>query len=88
MKKRPGRVEIHLSRSGGGSQVILIDENGLTMKINGNMLLNSTGNMTLAAGGQLLLHGEIIWAYGTFDEKTRNITGMEKLIVRDGLVTP
>jgi hypothetical protein len=84
---RPGRVEIHLHRPGGSDQVITIDENGMSMQIFGNGVIQASGDLTLTAGGSLLLDGENIYMYGTADtstDGTRAITGSEQLMVRDG----
>lgn len=83
-ENRPGRLEIHLNRTGGTPQKILIDENGMTLDVQGNMVLQSSGEMALKSGGRLLLHGELIFAYGAVDTETRVISGSETLIVRAG----
>lgn len=81
---QPGRLEIHLSRGGGTPQKILIDENGLTLDVQGNMMFKSSGDMALDAGGRLLLHGELIYTYGSTDVDKRQIVGSQTLIVRSG----
>jgi len=81
---RPGRLEIHLNRGNGLPQKILIDENGLTLDVQGNMILKSSGDMALDAGGRLLLHGELIFAYGATDAENRVVNGTETLIARSG----
>ncbi len=87
---RPGRIEIHLHRLNGGSdQVLVIDENGITLQINGNGVIQTTGDLTLTAGGSLLLDGENIYMYGAADTSVdgdRAITGTEQLMVRDGRI--
>jgi hypothetical protein len=84
-QERPGRIEIHLNRTGQGtSQKILIDENGMTLDIQGNMVFRSSGDMAFDSGGRLLLHGELIFAYGATDVEKREIVGSETLIVRAG----
>lgn len=82
---RPGRIEIHLNRPGQGtSQKILIDENGMTLDIQGNMVFKSSGDMAFDAGGRLLLHGELVFNYGSVNVEERTITGSEVLMVRSG----
>lgn len=86
---KPGRVEIHLNRVGGDPQRIVIDEDGITIDINGNGVFSTTGSLTLSAGGQLLLHGEVINMYGSHDEDisgTRNALGFERHVLRNGQV--
>ena len=89
-ENRPGRVEIHLNRPGGSSQKIIIDENGITMQIFGNGVIQTSGDLTLTAGGNLLLNGEGVYIHGEADtdiDGTRSITGTEKLIVRNGRIS-
>jgi hypothetical protein len=84
-QSRPGRIEIHLNRSGQGtSQKILIDENGMTFDVQGNMMLKSSGDMILDSGSRLLLNGELIFAYGATGVEERKIEGSETLLVRAG----
>ena len=83
-QSRPGRIEIHLNRGNGTPQKILIDENGMTFDVQGNMMLKSSGDMALDSGGRLLLNGELIFAYGATNVENRQITGSETLIVRAG----
>lgn len=83
-ENRPGRIEIHLNRGDGTPQKILIDENGMTIDIHGNMVFNSSGDMALKAGGSLLLHGELIYLYGSVDVENRLVQGSETLVVRAG----
>ena len=80
----PGRLEIHLARGEGTPQKILIDENGITIDVQGNAAFNSTGDMALNAGGKLLMHGELIYMYGAVETEDRKITGSERLVVRSG----
>ena len=86
---RPGRLEIHLATSAEGEpQKIIIDENGITISVEGNALFSSSGDMTLGAGGKLLLAGELIYHYGSFDsavDGTRAPQGTERLILRNGV---
>jgi hypothetical protein len=81
---RPGRIEIHLNRPGGTSQKIIIDENGLTLNIQGNMVMTSSGDFVISADGSLLLNGELIKHYGSHDPDTRAIIASEKLERRKG----
>lgn len=86
---RPGRVEIHLNRPGGNSQKIIIDEEGITLDINGNGVLKTSGDLSISAGGKLLLNGSHIWAYGSFDSSVdgdRSIRGVggEREVGRKG----
>lgn len=84
-QERSGRIEIHLNRPGQGTpQKILIDENGMTLDIQGNMFFRSSGDMAFDSGGRLLLHGELIFAYGATDVEKREIIGSETLIARTG----
>lgn len=85
-EERPGRIEIHLNRTGQGtSQKILIDENGITLDIQGNMVLRSHGDMIFdAQGGNMLLNAELIKLYGAVDINERKINGSEVLMVRAG----
>lgn len=84
----PGRIEIHLNRGEDKEpQKIIIDENGITISVEGNAVYSSTGDTTISAGGSLLLHGENIFKYGTYDEEvqgTRAITGKERYAARNG----
>jgi len=85
---RPGRMEIHLARQGGNPQRIIIDEQGITIDVEGNALFSSSGDFTIGAGGRLLLAGELIFNYGAFDEDidgTRSPTGTERLVLRNGI---
>ena len=85
--ERPGRVEIHLARGDGVPQKLIIDENGITLDIQGNAVFSSTGDFTVSSGGRLLLNGELIFNYGSFDtsiDGTRKVTGSERLVIRDG----
>jgi hypothetical protein len=84
---RPGRIEIHLNRPGTSSQKIIIDENGMTFDIQGNIAMKSSGDFTVSAGGTLLLDGETIYTYGSFDDAidgTRKVIGKENYITRTG----
>ena len=87
---RPGRVEIHLKGAGDEPQKIIIDEKGMTLKIQGNSVISSTGDTTISAGGRLLLHGELIFLHGSHDEDdvsgTRAVAGSERLVLRNGNV--
>jgi len=74
---RPGRVEIHLNRPGGTSQKIIIDEDGISLDIQGNGIISTSGDLTLSAGGRLLLNAELIEKYGSFDSDTRAVIGSE-----------
>jgi len=65
---RPGRLEIHLARSGGEPQKIIIDETGITVAIEGNTLFTSKGDFSIVAKGQLVLEGTTIWLGGGADE--------------------
>lgn len=84
--ERPGRLEIHLYRVGkdASPQVIIIDENGLTLDVKGNMVLKSTGDMSLEALGNLLLSGENTYFHGKADLEERRISGKERRIGRVG----
>lgn len=85
----PGRLEIHLTRSGGDPQKIIIDEQGITIAVQGNAVYSSTGSTTISSKAQLILHGEIIGLYGSHDEAvdgTRAGTGFERLVLRNGNV--
>jgi hypothetical protein len=75
--QRPGRVEIHLYRVGqdASPQVIIIDENGLTLDVKGSVVLKSTGDMSLEALGDLLLSAEGVYVYGRTDAEKREIKG-------------
>lgn len=85
----PGRLEIHLNTGKDKpSQKIIIDEDGMTIDVQGNMLLSSSGNLTLGAGGLLTLAGELIWNYGSYDsavDGTRSATGFERMVLRNGI---
>lgn len=87
---RPGRVEIHLNRPGSSAtnQKIIIDENGITISVVGNGIFKTTGDLTISAGGKLLLNGESIYAYGSVDDSVdgaRAVRGAgERLISRKG----
>lgn len=84
---RPGRIEIHLNRPGGSSQKVIIDEKGMTIDLAGNAVIKTTGDLSLSAGGSLLLNGENIFAYGSVNDDVdgnRAITGSERMISRKG----
>ena len=85
---RPGRLEIHLLGSGKTPQKLIIDENGMTLDIQGNSVFSSSGDTTISAGGDLLLNGESVLVYGAHNEDgvsgSRRITGSERLILRNG----
>lgn len=86
-ENRPGRIEIHLNRPGKTSQKIIIDENGMTINIEGNVALASTGDFSISAGGMLLLNGTQIHTYGKADNSidgNRSIIGKERYIIRNG----
>lgn len=80
---RPGRIEIHLTCDTGQSQKVIIDQNGLTLDIQGFLLLKSSGNLILD-GGRVLINGELVDVYGGYDEKTGEIKGTERMVIRDG----
>jgi hypothetical protein len=80
-----GKLEIHVSRGAGGTpQKILIDQNGMTLDVQGNLMLKSSGDMALDAAGRLLLNGSLIFMYGSTEVEQRQIGGSETLIVRAG----
>lgn len=84
---RPGRLEIHLKVDDKKSQKIVIDEDGITIEVNGNAVFSSTGDMTISAGARLLLNGEMIFLHGTHDEDikgTRAIYASERYLLRNG----
>lgn len=82
---RPGRMEIHLKRPGKGTpQKIIIDENGITFDIQGDMAFGSSGDMMFNSKGNLLLHGKLISMYGDIDIDNRKINSSETLVVRSG----
>jgi len=86
--ERPGRIEIHLARGDETPQRIVIDEQGMTIDVQGNMLLSSSGDFTIGAGGRLLLAGELIFNYGSFDDNidgTRAPQGTERMVIRNGI---
>lgn len=85
---RSGHLEIHLKGSGGKSQKIIVDEMGITIDVEGNAIFNASGDMTVSAGGRLLMAGELIFMYGSADKEisgTRMIQGTERLVIRDGI---
>ena len=82
---RPGRIEIHLNRPGGTPQKIIIDENGLTIDVKGNVVMASSGDFTISAGGKLLLNSELTAHYGSYDPDTRAVIASEKLERRKGI---
>jgi len=81
---RPGRIEIHLNRPGGTPQKIIIDEEGITFDIKGNGVISASGDLILSAGAKLLLDGDLIDKYGSFDIEKRIVTGAEKRDRRKG----
>lgn len=90
-ESRPGRLEIHLDRGEGNSpQKLIIDERGLTLKVEGNTVFDTSGDMTISAGARLLLQGELVFMYGSHDSDEvsgeRRITGSERLVLRNGNV--
>lgn len=87
--KRPGRLEIHLVRPEGEPQIIIIDEDGITVDIKGNAVYSSTGDMTLSCGGQMLIHGDTIGFFGSHDESitgSRDGYGYERFMARNGRI--
>ena len=86
---RPGRVEIHLNRPGSSAtnQKIIIDENGITIDIIGNGIFQASGDLTITAGGKLLLNGERVFTHGSVDssvDSDRAIKGGEREVSRSG----
>lgn len=84
---RPGRLEIHLNRAGAEPQKIVIDENGITIAVEGNAVYSATGDMTISSSARLLLQGEMIFLHGTHDtdiKGTRGIQGVERYVLRNG----
>jgi hypothetical protein len=84
VEDRPGRLEIHLNRPGATPQKIVIDEDGLTIDVQGSTAIVSSGDLVLSAGGSLLLNSELIYKYGSFDKDTRTFTDAELLEKRKG----
>jgi hypothetical protein len=86
---RPGRLEIHLNTSEGKpSQKIIIDEDGLTIDVQGNAVFSASGDVSIVAGANLLLNGENTYFYGATDldiNGTRAITGTERRVIRNGI---
>jgi hypothetical protein len=84
-----GRVEIHLAGGlGGKASKIIIDEQGMTIDVQGNAVFSASGDLTVTAGARLLLNGELVFTYGSCDtdvKGTRSIKGSEKLHVRNGM---
>jgi hypothetical protein len=81
---RPGRIEIHLNRSGGTPQKIIIDEDGLTFDIQQGMYFRSTGDMVFDCGATMLLQARQIHCYGTGDIDDRVVAGTETKVRRRG----
>jgi len=86
---RPGRVEIHLNRPGSSAtnQKIIIDEDGITIDIIGNGIFKTTGDLSISAGGKLLLNGERVLVHGSVNDDidgNRAILGGERDIGRKG----
>ena len=86
---RPGRIEIHLNRPGKPSQVIIIDEDGMTINIDGNIVMASTGDFSISAGANLLLDGRQIYTYGPVDTSINSdravvVSNTERLMSRNG----
>lgn len=85
---RPGRIEIHLNVPGDGpNHRIIIDENGMTLDMQGDTVFRSNGNFAISAKANLLLSGEQIHTYGHVEAdtlKTRIIGKGERLITRKG----
>jgi hypothetical protein len=81
-----GRVEIHLFRTADPTKPskIVIDEGGMTLDIVGNTIIRSSGDLSLMAGGSLLLSAENIKEFGVVDETTRRAGNSEILINRTG----
>lgn len=85
---KDGSLEIHLSRGSGPSQKIIIDSQGITIDVQGNAVFSATGDLTLSAGGRLLMGGEVNFMYGTHDSSidgTRAVQGTERLVLRNGI---
>lgn len=83
-ENRPGRIEIHLNRPGGTPQKIIIDEDGISINIVGNGIFSATGDLVISAGGKLLLDGDIIDKFGSYDVEKRVVTAAEKRDRRKG----
>ena len=86
---RPGRIEIHLNRPGKPSQMIIIDEDGMTINIDGNIVMASTGDISITAGANLLLDGRQIYTYGLVDTSINSnrdvvVANTERMINRSG----
>lgn len=83
-----GSLEIHLNRGSDTPQKIIIDSQGMTIDIQGNIVFSSSGDMTLSAGGRLLMAGELNFMYGSHDTDihgTRAVTGTERWVARNGI---
>lgn len=84
----PGRLEIHLGGFGEETQKVVIDEMGITIDVQGNAVLQSSGDFSIIAGARLLLHGEMNFHHGSCDTETggtRAIQGTESLWLRTGI---
>lgn len=85
---KDGSLEIHLNRSSGSAQKVIIDSQGITVDVQGNAVFSASGDMTLSAGGRLLMAGEVNFMYGEHDSSisgTRAVKGTERLVVRNGI---
>jgi hypothetical protein len=87
----PGRLELHLYRpeDPANPQKIIIDEQGLTLDIQGGIVMKSTKDIIVSAGANLLHDGERIHNYGAFDDTptARSISGTETYVNRNGRKT-
>lgn len=61
-----GKFELHIA-FGSNSSKIIIDDQGMTLDVQGNLVLNASGNVGISAGANMTLNGSIISAYGSVD---------------------
>lgn len=62
----PGRLEIHLV-NGSKSSSIIMDEGGMTIDVQGNLVIGASGTVGISAGANMTLNAGIISCYGTVD---------------------
>lgn len=88
---RSGKVVIHVRRanaSGTGpdtsaankDQVIIVDENGVSVQATGQLSMNSTMDMVLQSGGQIVLDGKAVVFYTGDQQRIVLKQGARKMI--------
>jgi len=83
----PGRLELHLV-NGSNAQKIIIDERGMTIDVQGSMVLNASENIGINAGAEMMIAGAHVTVHGSVDaspEGERLVNAGSTTIVPTGL---